>query len=92
MPVAEELIPVPVPRSLLADVHELIVKHERALEEEADEADFASTVVRWGVVRAADLNDLLSRQKAVVSGDGGPATGGHPHGERSAGRDEGALR
>ena len=39
-----------------------------------------------------DLNDLLSRQKAVVSGDGGPAPGGHPHGERSAGRDEGGLR
>ena len=26
------------------------------------------------------LNDLLSRQKAVVYGDGGPATGGHPYG------------
>src|ERR1039457_651351 len=27
------------------------------------------------------LNGLLSRQKAVVSGDGGPAPGGYPHGE-----------
>ena len=51
-----------------------------------------ATVVRWGVVRAGDLNDLLSGQKAVVYGDGGPATGGHLHGEGSAGRDAGALR
>ena len=51
-----------------------------------------STVVGWGVVRGRDLNDLLSRQKAVVSGDGGPATGGHPHGEGSGGRNEGRVR
>ena len=34
-----------------------------------------------GAVRAGDSNDLLSRQKAVDSGDGGPEPGGHPHGE-----------
>jgi hypothetical protein len=44
-----------------------------------------------GVVRATDLNDLLSRQKAVVSSDGGPALGGHLYGARAAGRDEGGV-
>ena len=61
MPVAEELIPVPVPRSLLADVHELIVKHERALEEEADEADFALVVVF-----PSSLTDFEVMQRAEV--------------------------
>ena len=40
----------------------------------------ATVVVEQALRLAALLNDLLSRQKAVVCGDGGPAPGGHPHG------------
>ena len=71
MPVAEELIPVPVPRSLLADVHELIVKHERALEEEADEAD--SALVDEALIRRMyrESEDPLRRLMKLLAAHAG---------------------
>lgn len=72
MPVAEELIPVPVPRSLLADVYELIVQHERALEEEADEADSAlvdEALIRRMYRESEDPHRRLMKLLAAHAGE-----------------------
>ena len=51
-----------------------------------------STVLWWGVVRGWDLNDPLKQARRAVPAAAGPAPGGHPHGEWSAGRNEGRVR
>ena len=51
-----------------------------------------STVQRRRVVRGCDLNDPLMQVRRAVPAAAGPAPGGHLHGERSAGRNEGRVR
>jgi len=45
-----------------------------------------------GVVRGRDLNDPLMQVRRAVPAAAGPAPGGHLHGERSAGRNQGRVR